>query len=297
MPSMTGYGESKFTVNNLSIYFQIRSLNHKFLEMAFTGSKDLLWFENRALQLISSRFTRGKISVLAGVEGKLPVSTSLNISVIQEYEKTLATYYGKKKIHLPLEVLSALPGAFSVDTTSLQSLSNRIEFNFLRALLKMEKSRNQEGKKIISFLRKRIRNLMRLNRRALAIENQWFSKKSQEIKKRFLEFSLEDDKPSIPKASVKLIKRFWNENREDMLLTLRTDVNEEIERIGLHTEKLWELLDSNDPQGRQIDIYLQELQRETNTLCMKSPETRINQIGILMKLEVERLREQARNLE
>ncbi|MCB1146137.1 MAG: DUF1732 domain-containing protein [Leptospiraceae bacterium] len=297
MQSMTGYGESSFTIDGAAISYRIRSFNAKGLEVNYTSPAELGWFEIKALETIQSRFGRGKIDIQIELTGQMPVEIKFNEDILKNYELLLSRYYGKKKVQIPVESIVHLPGLFQSSSRPLKDHASRIEFYFLRALLKMERTRIMEGKKIISFMKKRVRNLERLKRRITGRQNQWLTAKRGQIRRRFLDFNEPAEKAGNPKAVIKAAHRFWNEHREELIEVLRVDISEEIERVEMHCERINELLTGKVPAGKQLDIYLQELQRETNTMCMKAQEASMNQLAVLMKLEVERLREQVRNLE
>lgn len=292
MQSMTGFGEASFQLGGSPARFQVKSRNSRFLEIDFQLHDDLQWFEHRALQLIQSRFSRGKVEVQL-VFNKAQGNIQLDQKALNQYEQLLQKFYNRKKVNLPVDVLVNLPGVFQQDVDDFRDQSPRIEIYFARALLRMERERNREGKKIESWLRKAIRNLTRQNRKVEIVHNRIVAKQSRDIKD-----LLAKTMPNTQKISGKALARFiWQENKEYLLSLYSSDITEEVERNKFHLQEMLANLTDKNPIGKKMEFYSQELLREVNTLTAKTRNTVINQLGIEMKSEIEKIREQIRNVE
>src|SRR5262249_40772357 len=96
---------------------------------------------------------------------------------------------------------------------------------------------------------------------------------------------------------VRIAKQIWSERKEEILRSVHNDASEEISRIGMHLERMLEIFKNGESAGRELEFFLQELTRETNTIGAKAQDAEINSLTVLMKTEIEKLREQVRNLE
>lgn len=92
-------------------------------------------------------------------------------------------------------------------------------------------------------------------------------------------------------------KLIWNEKKDEILRSVHNDASEEISRIGMHIARMLEIFKKKQSAGRELEFFLQELQREVNTIGAKAQDSEINTLTVIMKTEIERLREQVRNLE
>jgi uncharacterized protein (TIGR00255 family) len=292
MESMTGFGEAIFQLAGSPARFQIKSKNSRFLEIDFQIHQQLRWFEYRALQLIQSRFSRGKIEVQLAFN-KAEGNIQLNQKALNQYEHLLQKFYNRKKVNLPVDVLVNLPGVFEQEVDDFRGQSARIEIYFARALLRMERERSREGKKIESWLRKAIRNLIRQNRKVEILHSRLVAKQSKDIKE-----LISRTMPETQKISGKALARFiWQENKEYLLSLYSSDITEEVERNKFHLQEMQATLMEKDAIGKKLEFYSQELLREVNTFTAKTRNTVVNQLGIEMKSEIEKIREQIRNVE
>ncbi len=294
MESMTGYGESSFTLEETRFLFRARSLNSRFFESAFVFPAELQWLEFRAEELTRSRFRRGKITVHLEVSGDLPRTPVLHHEVLGRYQEYMRELTGSKKKFSP-ETLLQLPGLFNLETLDFRVYSPRFEFFLMRALLKMQRERRREGRRLALWMRKNIRQMMRNRKKMEILNRQYGFTKRREIFNLMKEIVPESTRVKKSEYPV-LIEEFWRQHQETILQYFHYDITEELERLAVHYDKLLDLLSSEEP-GRQMDFYLQEIQREINTLAAKTRSTAVNQIAVATKADIEQLKEQVRNLE
>lgn len=298
MQSMTGYAESSFSIEGNRIFFRIRSLNSRFLETGFFFPTDLQWFQLKAAEKIQEKFKRGKFEIFIESESALPKTPRLDEKLLREYQQVFRGIYNKKNLQLPVESLVHLPGLFEIAPYSFREHESKLDLYFMRALVRLEKARKKEGKKILQFMRKQVRLLARNNQKIIILHQRFQKKEKNIIQKKILSLlRREKDNRPLMSLSPQGLRRFWSEVKEDVLLRFQADITEEFERLQMHLPEVLKLLDSEAPSGKKIEFYLQEIQREVNTLTSKTRDPDINAIGIDMKVIVEQLREQVRNVE
>jgi len=302
MESMTGYGESSWSLDGVTYIFRIKSLNSKNLEINMQLPKNFLWFEVIAENIIKKRFLRGKINLILEASGDLPVEPVINQSVIDDYIQLFKNFYNKKNIQIPMDILIRLPGIFIMHTKRWKGYESKFEFYFMRSVLKLERQRLSEGKKIYSWLKKRFRLLQKMNQRIESIEKRNETKKMKKVRDKTNELLKTQANISNNKVKIEIknitafAKYFWMESKSEILSFFHSDITEEIKRIDFHLGEIEKTISDDKAMGKKLDFYFVELLREVNTLTAKTHDLDINTTGIKMKVELEKIREQTRNI-
>jgi uncharacterized protein (TIGR00255 family) len=303
MESMTGYGESHFSLEGTQIICSARSLNSRFLEIDLHFPEELVWFRAHAEEIIRKRFGRGRIEIHFQSAASLPVEMAFNTEILSQYERFLAQRLGKKKYALdPREFLN-VPGFVERRLKNWRSYQNKFDFHLLRALIKMQRGRAAEGKQITRACMTHLRYLARVQRQLGVLQTQAYRKKLITLRHRiYADFfavpdEIKGDTSPNDRDKMRIAKLIWNERKDEILRAVHNDASEEISRIAMHIKRMLEIFKQKQSAGREIEFFLQELQRETNTLGAKAQDGEINTLAIIMKTEIERLREQVRNLE
>lgn len=292
MESMTGFGASYFTLEGIKFYFSLRSINSRYFELTLNFPPEFRWFEARAESMTRKKITRGKIEVILEFEGELPKESDINTALIDSYSKALSTFYHKRNVQIPLDVLVQLPGVFEMKSRAWREMGSRFEFYFARALLKMERQRKKEGKRIQTWMKGRVRLLSRQNQK-LHILHERHQKKAEKYARDKLYSILSGSSSQVSPA---FLRKIWVESRDEILELYQADITEEIERLAIHLPELLNTIETGVAPGKKIEFYLQEVLREVNTLTSKTRDAEINRLGISMKVEIEKLREQVRNI-
>ncbi len=310
---MTGYGESHFSAEGVQIVCSARSLNSRFLDIELKFPEELSWFRAHTEEIIRSRFGRGRIEVAFMSAAPLPVDYSFNSDIIAQYERFLATKLGKKKVNLDARELLQLPGFIERRVKNWRAYQTKFDFHLLRALIKMQRSREAEGRRTTRACLTHLRYLARVQRRIGVLHLQSHRKKVIGVRHRiYTDFfgaqpgeavghggrnrSAREHTKSV-RDKVHVANLIWNERKEDILRSVHNDASEEISRIGMHIARMLGIFKKKESAGRELEFFLQELQREANTIGAKAQDAEINSLTVIMKTEIERLREQVRNLE
>jgi uncharacterized protein (TIGR00255 family) len=305
MESMTGYGESHFSAEGVQIVCSARSLNSRFLDVELNFPEELAWFRAHCEEIIRKRFQRGRIEVAFQPAASLPVDVVFNTEIISQYERFLSQRLGKKKYSLdPREFLN-MPGFVERRVKNWRSYQGKFDFHLLRALIKMQRGRTSEGKRTTRACLTHLRYLKRIQRQIGVLHAQSHRKKLIGVRHRILEdffgaqaLETQGNKSRLAGSNtMQVAKLIWNDKKDEILRSVHNDASEEISRLGMHTARMLEIFKKNHSAGRELEFFLQELQRETNTIGAKAQDAEINSLTVIMKTEIEKLREQVRNLE
>ena len=297
MLSMTGYGESHFILLGIRFHYRIKSVNSRFLETEYILPREIKWFELTADKLIKKRFVRGKFAVFLEMDQAIPKEPKLNKNLIQEYQKLFCTIYPKKKAILPIETLVQLPGFFELRSSSLREYNSKIEFHFIKSLLKLEQAQKKEGRNIHRLIKIKLGLMTRTVGKISLLSKQHIEKQEKLAKNKVasMEKMIKQTARSITREDQQ-ISNFFNVVKEEFFQFLYNDITEEIDRLNIHLASIIQFIEEEKVIGKKIEFFLQEMLREVNTLTSKTKDMEINLLGIQMKSDIEKIREHARNI-
>jgi uncharacterized protein (TIGR00255 family) len=282
MKSMTGYGEGFQNVRGTKITVQIRSLNHRHLDMQLRLPREYLSFEEEMRKAIREKISRGRIDLFVNRYGAKPQARKLEMDegLVGQYIAGLK--HLKKRYHLGGEVgvsmLTHIGDLFHVREVEADHGGEREAL--LKAvggaLKKLERSREREGAQLKADMDGQIEHIRQI---ALALEE------------RAAENGVRLQPPLAEGQTV---------TRDGVELTatvLKGDINEEIVRLKTHVVALARVTREREPVGKKIDFMLQEVNRELNTISSKVPNLPVIQLVLQGKERVEKVREQTQNIE
>ena len=281
-PSMTGFGDSRHINKETEIYCEIKSVNHRFLDISIKPNDISNELDQFIRDAISKKVKRGTLDIRLKL--KFPSSNSYTIN--NESLRNLGKSIDEVKLleikKLTFSDIKDIPGIIKTEH-KIQVNQNLVKKVFKDAFKTFLLNRASEGEKInklflskINKINKCISKLESSNKKLLKVRSESLKKKVHNICE-----TVDNDRLA----------------QEVALLALKHDVAEEIERINFHTSSLRKELVSRSGSGKKIDFILQELFRETSTLSVKLDIPKYKQIALDMKLIVEEMREQAQNIE
>tara|TARA_B100000700_G_scaffold330608_1_gene457723 strand:- start:2035 stop:2883 length:849 start_codon:yes stop_codon:yes gene_type:complete len=278
--SMTGYSFISGTNDLFNFLIQIRSENSKSLEISIIDDLNNLKLQEKIKKIIRKDFTRGKIRIVISSKPDQKFVKSKNIEkVLSEF-----TNLTKKRGLIPTISLLELREIINTESTKMQSnLKNEQYQIFLtkKAINQLIKNQKEEGYKLLKELNKKINNISKLIQK-IDYEVGKFSKR---ITRRYeKEFS-----------KIKTVEDF-DIKREISILLEKVDIEEEIIRLESHISKLKSIIKTSEPKGLMIDFYMQEINREANTLASKSKDFSISKYSIEIKRDLNQIREIAANI-
>jgi len=288
--SMTGYGKGTASKSKTSVEVEVKSVNSRFFETSLKLPSILSSYDYEIRELIKSRVQRGKVSVVIhfkkdGVEnGFVSVDMkklSNHLQLIKKIRNAAAI-----KEEIKLDHLLSNKEIFSTHDSELTKSEFELVKSALdKALDKLLLMKKKEGAELAKDLSKRI---VKISRKVAEIE--------AEFKK-----SISDYHNKLKQRIQELIGNVeLNEDRLNLELALiadRSDITEECVRLKSHLKFFSETLRKEKEPGKKLNFLCQEMNRETNTISSKSVSTSIIHASVLIKEEIEKIREQIQNIE
>ena len=285
--SMTSYGRAEHSGEWGEASCEIRSVNHRYLEMSIRLPEELRLLEQAIRDVLSKQLKRGNIDCNIryqqheGSKGTLPVNKELVKKIIETAEKTNAQITSPAPIN-SLELLR-WPGVLDRDIPDPEAINKPLLELVNQTLVAVIDTRQREGDKIRTMIMER-------NKAAKIIVN---------CVREQLPTILDNIREKLTLRVQKLSSAFDNDRLEQELLLLsqKMDVAEEIDRLDAHIDEVQRVLDQHGPVGRRLDFLMQEMNRESNTLGSKSIHLDTTKASVDLKVLIEQMREQIQNIE
>ena len=289
--SMTGFGRGEARFKSGKVTVEIKTVNHKFFDATLKLPTGIAALEDRIKEVLQKQIKRGKINLSLAYDG-----APLKGGKIAINEKTAKNYYNelsslKKALGLKEEIsikdIIALPGVLSFDSLEqgLASFWPKIKKALDMAIDRLVSDRGKEGKALAADLTRRTRKIETMLhtiklRAHLNID---------EYRKRFV-----DRVKDLAGGREIDMGRL---EMEVAIFAKNSDISEEITRLKNHLSNFNKTLSAGGEIGKKIDFIAQELHRETNTIGSKASDFKVSKNVIEIKGEIEKIREQAKNLE
>ena len=285
--SMTAFARREAGTSWGALTWELRSVNHRYLEIALRLPEELRSLEPRVRERIGARLSRGK------VDGTLRFQPSeaaaggveLNEEPAQRLLAAAAHLRGMKADVAPLRAIDVLrwPGVLKAPLLDVESLGAAAFDALSAALDELVKTRSREGARMQAFMLERLQGMEELVARAKEL----LPDVTRLFRER-LETRLAELKPQLDPARLE---------QEMVLFAQKSDVTEEIDRLTAHFSEIRRVFGQSGPMGRRLDFLMQELNREANTLSSKSTDTRLTNVAVELKVLIEQMREQVQNIE
>ena len=291
MNSMTGFGRGESESNGLTITVELKSVNHRFLDLSIRTPRQLSALEEVVRQTLKSRFARGRVeaSVYCNFADSAMKNVSINMQLVESYlsaAKTISKVTGIRSKVSMAEILR-LPEVISFEKAEIDEETIRpvLEDALNKACDALAASRKAEGQRISQDILARIDILAGLVSEIEAREPIVIEEYRQRLKAKLEEYLGDTEIDQ---------NRF---NQEILYFTDKANVTEEMVRLKSHFVQLRETLSRDSANGRSLDFIVQELNREFNTTGSKSSDLTVTNCVLSAKAEVEKIREQVQNIE
>lgn len=289
MKSMTGYGKSEIETKHGKLVVEMRSENHRFLDIKFQLPESIVSIENQLSEAVKNMILRGKVRVSVTLETSKNNSSTLNIDLAKKTKTNIDKL--KKELGIleetRLEHFLMIREIFTGETKQTLSRNEASEImkTVLQAIKKLDQSRASEGKKLEKDIKQRLKMIEKLSVTIKSKRKDFVKNTSVKLKER-IEKLLEDKKIDE--------ERLY---QETAYLAERSDITEELVRLKAHIGKFRETTNKKGSIGKELDFLLQEMNREAGTISAKSKDAEISHCIIDLRSEMEKIREQVQNIE
>jgi uncharacterized protein (TIGR00255 family) len=289
--SMTAFGRVEESEEYGSITWELRSVNHRYLESAIKLPEDFRNLEPEIRKLLAKYLTRGKVDLgmRYKFEQQQPRTITLNPDIVRslrEVEQQILNivHEGSK---LSVSDILGWPGVITDVERDLSTLNELVISCLESALKQLQLSRETEGAALEEMIRSRCAQISE-------IVSQLREHRPEMLK------ALREKWEANLDEKLKQWRETANENRleqELVMLAQKLDVEEELDRLETHVAEVLNVLERDEAVGRRLDFLMQELNREANTLGSKSQDSLTTQHAVDLKVLIEQMREQVQNIE
>jgi uncharacterized protein (TIGR00255 family) len=285
--SMTGYARAEVQGPWGRLSWELRSVNHRYLDLQLKLPEDFRALENDLRAQAGAHLARGKVECNLRHVREASTAATLEIDehrleqVRLAIDRVASTLTGTA-LPDPLRVL-AYPGVVREESQNPAPLLAAARSLFEQALREFADNRGREGQRLAQFLVERCSTLQQLalqvRERHAAVRGQWLER----LRSRARDLGVELDPGRL--------------EQELVLALQRLDVEEELSRLVSHLIEVRDALKRDEAVGRRLDFLMQELNREANTLSSKSQDAEMTRQAVEMKVLIEQMREQVQNIE
>jgi uncharacterized protein (TIGR00255 family) len=289
--SMTGFAQVKSHAGEgTSFTLSLKSVNHRFLDPQLRMPMDMEEMEMKIRRVLKERLARGHVDVTLAVERRGGTGYEFNRELVGGYVEAFRKAAqefgtgGEPDLNNVFRMPGALGAVMPLDGNFETSVLSALE----QAIQKLNIMREQEGRGMEAELRRRLTSLEQATKEVDKLRAAVSKAYMEKVRLRMQELIENADEDRIM--------------QEAAILAERSDIQEELVRLNTHIDHFRKLLDQGGELGKKLDFLLQELNREANTLLSKTSGVageglRITELGLLMKSEIEKCREQVQNLE
>ncbi|MBB5316720.1 YicC/YloC family endoribonuclease [Tunturibacter empetritectus] len=296
--SMTGYASLRGAVrDSIAFTLSMKSVNHRFLDLHLRLPSSCDGLEVQLRRMLKENLRRGHIEVTLQVERRANVEIQLNAGLLEAYVQAFreaAETHGVSS-EPDLNAMLRIPGVMSAEgvggAAEIEGLDAAVLSLVVPLVGKVNEGRAQEGASLAAELKASMLRLQAFGEEMAGLRNGVREVQFERLRSRLMELT-----QGVPVSEERLLA-------EAAVLAEKSDIEEEIVRLRTHVERFVVMLEEGGELGKRLDFLLQELNREANTMLSKTSgaagenSLRITELGLEMKAEIEKAREQVQNLE
>ncbi len=289
--SMTGYGSAKGTIDKLELSIELRSVNNRFFDCSIRIPRLYTFAEEAIKSQIQANVARGKVDVFVNIDSSKAndVLIKLNEPLLEAYLKafrTMSETYGVSN-DVGTVALSKLPDVFIVEKQEIAAdrFLEGLKRILGEAIDSLNAMRSKEGQKLCEFTYARLAEIERISAAIEARSPDSVTEYRTKLQNRMTEVLANS---SIDEARILT---------EAAIFADKVAITEELVRLSSHISQARALLEAEQGAGRKLDFIVQELNREANTIGSKCNDLDITHMVVDLKAEIEKIREQAQNIE
>ncbi len=285
--SMTAFGRHTSSGELGELSWEIRSVNHRYLDISLRLPQELVGIEPAVRDCIASRLGRGKVDAVLQrkASGAADAAIVLDEAQLQRVSDAIAEVTQRVGNTATVDALRLLqwPGVIGRSEKVEQALAKAALIALEPALDDFVATREREGKQAESVIKQHAGQFARLVEAVRSRRPAVVARQREKWLQKLAGLEAEPDRHRLEQELVHAAQRL--------------DVDEELERLDHHVAELARVLDRDEPVGRRLDFLMQEFNRETNTLASKAADAQTGSASIDMKVLVEQMREQVQNIE
>jgi uncharacterized protein (TIGR00255 family) len=286
---MTAFTRQQLDQDSGSLAWEIRSVNHRYLEVSVRLPESLRALENPVRDALRKRLSRGKVECQLRLQteaadnssGALQVNTALLDQVVQAAQAVGSV--APDAAPLTTADLLRWPGVVSAPVVDSKALEADAMALFTVALDDFVATREREGIELAECVSQRVDSIRAIVANVRVMMPEILSKQREALVARVQDLGVELETGRL--------------EQEVALLCQKADIDEELDRLGAHLNEVERVLASDEQQGRRLDFLMQELNREANTLSSKSIVVETTRSAVDLKVFIEQMREQIQNIE
>lgn len=285
--SMTGFARVEDTCEQGNLVWELRSVNHRYLEINFRLPEEVRRLETQLRKYLQTKLARGKVDCVLRYQladsqtAVLELNEPLLESLIQQI-----TYVNSKlpEYALPKAMdMLAWPGVVHTAQADMESFHAACFEFFKNAVNQLTDMRSTEGQRIEKILQEKCAEIETIVKQVRDRQPQVLVAIKEKLQLRIEELTVELDQ-----------NRF---EQELVYLAQKLDIAEELDRLESHLSEMSSIFERKEPIGRRLDFLMQEFHREANTLASKSADVETTQASVNLKVLIEQMREQVQNVE
>ncbi len=291
MLSMTGYGRGEYKNGGVELTVEIKTVNNRYLDVAVKAPRIFAAHEEDIRGIIREKLTRGHADVFISLSDKRERAKILNLdegaaNAYVDAARRISEIFPELSNDFSVSQLMRLPEVMKSEDVSAadEEIVSAMTSALVSALEKLNTMRQNEGEKLKQDMLSRMNVIEKLvaevDARAPLVAEGYRVKLTAKIKK-ILEETEVDEGRLLTEAAV---------------FADKSNIDEELTRLHSHISQFREICKENIV-GRKLDFLVQEFNRETNTICSKSNDLEITRLGLALKNEIEKVREQVQNVE
>ncbi|OUS13987.1 YicC family protein [Gammaproteobacteria bacterium 53_120_T64] len=284
--SMTAFASASAKYPWGTLTWELRSINHRFLETTFRLPETLRHLEINYRERLRQLIQRGKVDASLRIELAQGHSSAINLECARQYLEACQDIQqlmpGPPAPLSPIEILR-VPGVMqekAIDSEALQAATREV---YDQALQKLIEARSREGERLAIFIAERLEKISLEVANVRAVLPQIMAQQQQKLRDKLAQINAQLDEERL--------------EQELLYLANKADADEELDRLETHLTEFYRSLASTSPVGRRLDFLLQEFNREANTLSSKSQAATTTHSAVELKVLIEQIREQVQNLE
>jgi uncharacterized protein (TIGR00255 family) len=285
--SMTAFSRIDSNLQWGSLTWELRSVNHRYLEPSFKLPENLRQLETALRDMLRKNVARGKIDCSLKLNVGSTEKPSVEVNIAQA-QAVIAASNVIKQLDSNISSTNALdllrwPGVINESSVSRDVLLSDALTSFDLALAELIESRGREGAELTQFILSRLDQMDNLISKVKQLVPDILTLQRQQLAAKVSELVAELDQSRL--------------EQELVLMVQKADIDEEMDRLGAHLNEVRRVVNKGGACGRRLDFLMQELNREANTLSSKSISQSTTQAAVAMKVLIEQMREQVQNIE